>query len=151
MQKKYLHLCTFIFLSLPLIVGCGRKQRNFLYFPPEKSIHITKLDLPAVKGLNAQLTDIGIHVSWLPLFTEKTPQQIKSFEKNFVGFDLFRLENNATFIPKKPINENPITDNYFLDKRVKSSKHTAYTVQPLFKFETQILHGPSSQIIKVSN
>lgn len=151
MQRKYIRFTLYIFLCASVFAGCGRKQRNFLYFPPEKTLNLTKLDLPAVKGIKAQKTDLGIHISWNPLFTSKMASEIRCLEKNFVGFDLFRLENNATFIPKKPINTKPITTNFFLDKSGKSSEHATYSIQPIFKFETQVLRGPSSQVIKISD
>lgn len=152
MIENLTHLSLYIALSLFFFfAGCGRKQKNFLYFPPEKTLNITKLDLPTIKGIKAQRTNIGTHISWVPLFTDKTPLNIKRFEKNFVGFDLFKLANNATFIPKKPINKKPITTNYFLDKQINKSNYAAYTIQPIFEFDNQIIHGPSSQIITANN
>jgi hypothetical protein len=148
-MEIYSHKLLVISITfLLLITGCGRKQKNFLIFPDEVPVKINKLDLPTVRGVVVQKVDPGLYISWLPLFSNKTPRHIKKFESNFVGYDVFRLAN-ANIIPKRPLNEKPSTANYFIDAKIKHCCQDYYTIQPVFKFDKQILHGPSSQIVKI--
>ena len=150
MQKQFKIKAFFIFF-LCFVTSCGRKQKIFFPISQEEEVPINKLDLPAIKGLFAQKNDMGVHISWLPLFSEKTPSGIKKFENNLLGFNIFRLENNAMFIPKNPINKQIININYYIDTCKKNNRDASYTVQPIFKFGNKIVGGPSSQIIKTIN
>jgi hypothetical protein len=147
MERHTHKLLVISIVLLFLTPNCGRKQKSFLIFPDEVPVKINKLDLPAVKGVVVQKVDAGLHVSWLPLFSNKTPIHIKKIESNFVGYDVFRLAK-ANIIPKRPLNPKPITENYFIDPKIKSKYQVYYTIQPVFKFDKQVLHGPSSQIVK---
>lgn len=149
MQKKSKTKIVLICAVFLFITNCGRKQKIFSNFEKEQE-NINKLDLPAVKGLTAQKNDLGVHISWLPLFSEKTLSQVNRFQNNLLGFNIFRLENNAMFIPKTPINKHVITVNYYIDTSNKNITNASYTIQPIFKFENKIISGPSSQIIKIT-
>jgi hypothetical protein len=147
MQRYNIFKVIILGLILFFIQGCGRKQKSILCFQPEPKVVINKLDLPSVKGMRAQITKMGVYISWLPIFTEKTSINVKKLEKNFMGYDIFRLANNATFIPKKPINKKPVSLNYYIDSGAKKIPHPFYLVQPIFKFDQKIIRGPSSHII----
>ncbi len=141
---------TFIIL-LFLISSCGRKQKNIFSFEPEVKNKVSKLDLPAVRGLTITKSNQGNLLSWLDLAFTKATQ---NFQKNFVGYDIFRL-TSLNFIPKHPLNKTPLTETHFLDKpyshKRQTSKNFYYLVQPIFKFDKQITKGPSSQIMCVEN
>jgi hypothetical protein len=151
MQKKRTIKLISAFIFLLFTTNCGRKQKNFFLFPQEEVAKINKLDLPAVNGVTAQKTDYGVYISWFPLFPEKVSPSTKQFEKNFIGFNVFRLENGALFIPKNPINKEPTRLNYHIDAATQTKNNASYTVQPIFKFGEKIIGGPSSQIIKTSD
>lgn len=147
---------TLPILSLRILVGliflcltssCGRKQKNFLMFKEEDPAKITKLALPAVRGVEVKKIVGGFYISWMPLFSIKSPNHLKKLEPNFIGYDVFKLVN-AKFIPKQPINQRPVVANFFIDNKVEKNCQISYTVQPLFKFDKHVLHGPTSQIVK---
>ncbi|KKQ32623.1 MAG: hypothetical protein US49_C0006G0074 [candidate division TM6 bacterium GW2011_GWF2_37_49] len=148
MQKQFKIKAFYVFVFLFFVSSCGRKQKIFFPLSQEEVVAVNKLDLPSVKGLLVQQTDLGVYISWLPLFSEKTPSNIKEFEKNLLGFNIFRLEKNAMFIPKNPINKEIIYINHYVDFNKKINNLDSYTVQPIFKFGNKIVGGPSSQIIK---
>lgn len=141
---------SFIFFALLfLIQGCGRKQKNIFLFTPEDKNKISKLDLPSVRGLTITKVNQGNLLSWFDLSFPKTNPQIQA---HFLGYDVFRL-TSLNFIPKHPVNKNPLTETHFLDK-LKMHKQNAkyyYLIQPIFKFDKQLIKGPSSQIVCIKN
>ncbi len=143
-----------LIISFLLFTGCGRKQKNIFSFEPEPKIKVKKLDLPAVRGLNITPKDGFPELTWFDLFNQKNSTQINSLQKNFVGYDVFKL-TKQNFIPKHPLNKNPLTETQFLDKSKKPARKNPsksfYLVQPVFKFDNQIIKGPSSQIVGIEN
>lgn len=145
-------LCIIPLIFASLIMGCGRKQRNIFSFEPEPEIKITKLDLPSVTGLHAVKTNNGNLLTWFDLFLSKKNIQL-SLRKNFVGYDVFKL-TKQNFIPKTPLNKKPLAETQFLDINIKDSSKADtskifYLIQPIFKFDNQIIKGPSSQIVGI--
>jgi hypothetical protein len=143
---------SFIVIALFfLILGCGRKQKNIFSFDPEVKNNITKLDLPSVRGLMITKSPQGNLLSWFGLSFTKEKSLL---QKYFVGYDVFRL-TSLNFIPKHPLNKTPLTETHFLDEHTAHKKDLSqkrcYLIQPIFKFDKQILKGPSSQIICVEN
>lgn len=140
------HNFAFIIL-LFLISSCGRKQKNIFSFEPEVKNKVSKLDLPAVRGLTITKSNQANLLSWLDLAFTKTNQ---NFQKHFIGYDVFRL-TSLNFIPKHPLNKTPLTETHFLDKPKNRAQKSYYLIQPIFKFDKQIIKGPSSQIICIEN
>lgn len=190
---KYNKIYTqLLIISLLFFAGCGRKQKNIFSFEPEPKIRVTKLDLPAVRGLSITKKDGFPLLTWFDLsavarksdgcqtedecgyqpslklwptggeisrstrasFNQKNNTSIKSLQENFVGYDVFKL-TKQNFIPKHPLNKNPLTETQFWDKNKKSTRKTKtksfYLIQPVFKFDNQLIKGPSSQIVGIEN
>ena len=150
-NKFYIQLLIISFL---FFTGCGRKQKNIFSFEPDQKLKVTKLDLPAVKGLKiAKNGDCNI-LTWFDLFNQKNSTSINSLQKNFIGYDVFKL-TKRNFIPKRPLNKNPLTETQFVDKNKKFTKKSPrksfYLVQPVFKFDNQFIKGLSSQIVGIEN
>jgi PBP1b-binding outer membrane lipoprotein LpoB len=144
---------SYIFLvSIFLFSSCGRKQKNIFSFAPEPDVKINKLDLPAVRGLSITKTKDGMLLSWLDLFSRKSSPEINSLQKNFVGYDVFKLTKKM-FIPRTPLNKAPLTTTQFLDRSnahtKKSGVKSFYLIQSVFKFDNQIIKGPSSQVVGI--
>ena len=143
-MKQKLH--NFLFIFLIFISGCGRKQKDVFYFPPEhKVLNVNKLELGYVKNVKVLKTDIGNKILW-------QPAEIKN-EKEFLGYNVYKLVS-ASFVPKKPLNKSPIMQTNFLDKEVlqnnnlnKSKKCCCYLVRAVFKIDDKIYEGPSSQVV----
>ena len=142
-----------LLIILFLMPSCGRKQKNIFSFEPEVKNPVSKLDLPVVRGLTITKTSQGNLLSWLDLsFPQKN--SLISLEKHFIGYDVFRL-TSLNFIPKHTLNKNPLTETHLLDKpKIHKKNHTQkfyYLVQPIFKFDKQIIKGLSSQIVCIEN
>ena len=138
---------NFIFIILLfLISSCGRKQKNIFSFEPEVKNKASKLDLPSVRGLAITKSPEGNLLSWFNLsFTKEK----SLFQKHFVGYDVFKL-TSLNFIPRHPLNKKPLIVTHFLDKP-QIHKKICYLIQPIFKFDKQVIKGPSSQIICIEN
>lgn len=150
-NKFYTQLLIISFL---FFTGCGRKQKNIFSFEPESKIKVTKLDLPAVQGLQITKKDGCNVLTWFDLFNKKNNAAINSLQKNFVGYDVFKL-TKRNFIPKHPLNKTPLTETKFVDKNRKftrkASAKSFYLIQPVFKFDNQYIKGLSSQIVGIED
>lgn len=150
-NKFYIQLLIISFL---FFTGCGRKQKNIFIFEPDQKLKITKLDLPAVKGLSITKKNNCNILTWFDLFNQKNSASINSLQKNFIGYDVFKL-TKRNFIPKHPLNKNPLIETQFVDKNKKftrkAPRKSFYLVQPVFKFDNQFIKGLSSQIVGIEN
>jgi len=135
----------FLFVSIAFIAGCGKKQKDVFYFPPEhKVLNINKLELGYAKNVKVLKTEAGNEILWQ--FAE-----IKN-EKEFLGYNVYKLVR-ASFVPNKPLNKSPIKQTRFLDEEVfqrnrlkKRKKCFCYLVRAVFKIDDKIYEGPSSQV-----
>jgi hypothetical protein len=143
-----------LIVSFLFFASCGRKQKNIFSFEPDPKIKATKLDLPAVTGLSITKNDGCVILTWFDLFNQKNNAQIKALQKNFIGYDVFKL-TKQNFIPKHTLNKTPLTETRFVDKTRrppgKTPKKSFYLIQPVFKFDNQLIKGLSSQIVSIEN
>ncbi len=150
-DKFYIQLLIIVFL---FFTGCGRKQKDIFSFESNPKTKITKLDLPAVKGLKITKKDGCNILTWFDLFNTQNNTPINPLQKNFIGYDVFKL-TKKNFIPKHPLNKNPLTETQFVDKNVKFKRKKTgksfYLIQPVFKFDNQFIKGLSSQIVGIEN
>ncbi len=129
-----------ILCILLCIAGCGRRQRTIFLFPPEKAVHLATLQFPSPKITNVIKNSNGTIIQWLEV---PPPLPIKNITVQFAGYNIYGLTHNG-FIPKNPLNKNPIILTSYLDTTKKSSHH--YIVRALFIADNQMHEGPSSNI-----
>lgn len=127
-------------LALLIAPGCGRKNSSFLNFNKSKpAVKVNPLTLPAVRGLTAaRISDEIVEVCWQPVINPAMDLQ---------GYNLYRFVRTA-FIPKKPLNKEPIQDKNFRDNLTnKKDVAFCYVVRPVFKIEGKNFEGPLSQVV----
>ncbi len=139
----------FLRLLLPLLLfltSCGRKQRTIFQFSEKKPIKISKLSLPAVRGLQVTSTNKGNHLTWYPLDLSMV-QHHPRYDLTFLGYHVYRSAHGY-FIPKKPLTKHPIKETCFVDtsSRARRGKY-AYLVRGVFAGENVQVQGPASQLI----
>ena len=138
----------FLRLLLPfllLLTSCGRKQRTIFQFPEKEPIKISKLSLPAVRGLQVTTTDKGKHLTWYPLDISSVHNT--KYDLTFLGYHVYRSAQGY-FIPKRPLTKHPIRDTYFIDASSSARrKKYAYLVRGVFACENIQVQGPASQLI----
>ena len=125
---------------LILFPSCGRRQRTIFHFPQEKAIHLTTLQFPSPKIISLTDTSRGVLIQWLePTLSEKMN------DSKIVGYNIYRLTAHG-FIPKKPLNQLPLTTSQYLDQQPKGQL-ILYTIRALFMTHNQIHEGPTSNIV----
>lgn len=131
-------LISFLFFLI-LLSGCGRKQRTIFYFPEQNAVRILTLQLASPKITRLCKTSHGIHIQWLAPAHRPNVEQAE-----LIGYNIYRLTRHG-FIPKKPLNEAPITKTEFYDVSTKPSAER-YAVRAIFKMHGQLHEGPTSNI-----
>lgn len=133
-----------IICTLVLLTNCGRRQRTIFLFPPEKAVHLSTLQFPSPKIITINQDTLGATIEWLEvsehLFIKNIPAQL-------VGYNIYRLTHNG-FIPKSPLNKEPITTTSYLDTNKTSCNR--YIVRAIFLVNDQMLEGPTSNIGYIS-
>lgn len=133
-----------IICTLVLLTNCGRRQRTIFLFPPEKAVHLSTLQFPSPKIITINQDTLGATIEWLEvsehLFIKNIPAQL-------VGYNIYRLTHNG-FIPKSPLNTDPITTTSYLDTNKTSCNR--YIVRAIFIVNDQMLEGPTSNIGYIS-
>ena len=155
--KGLLTLFLFTFL---LFLGCGRKPKNFYDFTPSQKIKINKLNLPVIKGLNAQKIDKGVLLSWNSIDSVQVEKEIDKLPLIFLGYNVYRFVSSG-FIPRKALNKFIVTENQFLDEIKLEKLSYCYLVRAVFKIipsaqqtelsfpDARLIEGPASQVICV--
>jgi hypothetical protein len=153
-MKKFMHLRLILFsVCLIFLFGCGRKQKNIFHFSSDKTtLKVSKLSLPAVKGLKIQKTKQGNLLFWQDLSDSEKNRFVvdDKIEIKFVGYNVYRLVKSL-FVPKKAVNQLLIKENQFLDDQIFQKKlekeSNSYLVRAVFKFQDKNIQGPASQIV----
>ena len=129
----------FILLLLLLITSCGRKNNNFFVFSKkDTSKKINKLTLPVIRRLKASAKDKTVMLSW---------KKVK--HKNLVGYNVYRFVHTA-FIPREPINKEPITQEKFIDNIKKTKSKICYLIRAVFLIQNKTIEGPASRIYAIN-
>jgi hypothetical protein len=131
------------------VANCGRKNSNFLNFEKkEKLVKINRLSLPSVNGISVKkINSKKEYVEWQPV------QEIKNVK--LLGYNLYRFSKIA-FIPKKPLNKNPIKQTHYTICSSDKNFSTCYIVRAIFKValkatgKVKVCQGPASKIICIS-
>ncbi|GEM_PF-3147599 len=123
-----------------LLTGCGRRQRTIFLFPTEKVVRFATLQFPSAKITAVTRSTQGIAIEWI-----KVPESlsINNATAQCIGYNVYSLTHKG-FIPKNPLNTNPITTTRYLDTTKNSSHH--YMVRALFLANKKVYEGPSSNI-----
>lgn len=134
MNRSALYFSVFLLL----LSSCGRKNNNFFVFTKkEKPQKINRLTLPVVKGL--KITHHENHTVTLAWYTVK--------HENVIGYNLYRFVRTA-FIPRKPLNKKPITQETFTETIPKSIRDhkICYVIRAVFLIQNKIIEGPTSKV-----
>lgn len=129
-----------IVCTLVLLTNCGRRQRTIFLFPHEKTIHFATLQFPSPKIVKVSQSSHGATIEWLEV---PVPFCIQDIPAQLVGYNIYRLTHKG-FIPKSPLNKDPITTTSYHDYSKNSSDR--YIVRALFIVNDQMLEGPTSNI-----
>jgi len=62
--------------------------------------------------------------------------------KDLIGYNIYQFSKSG-FVPKLPLNKNPIQNNYYISEK----KNSCFLVRGVFKIDEQISEGPSSNIL----
>jgi len=135
----------YLIFAVPLcMIGCGRKNNSFLNFEKkEKVIKVNRLTLPSVKNITLSQNQNGTH------FLQWTPVASKNTQRILVGYNIYRFIQTA-FIPRKPLNKQPIKENFYHDTTLhgsKTKKIICYVVRSVFKIKGKKFEGPLSNIV----
>ncbi len=137
----------FFLILLFFLSSCGKKQKNIFDFTPKKEhFKVNRLDLCSIKNLKIQKNEFGNFISWKDVDYKSSNSKIK-----FLGFNVYRLVKSL-IIPKKPLNDSYIKNNFFLDKEVlklpkdQIQKNYYYVVNAIFDVDGVIVKGPLSQV-----
>ena len=113
-------LFSLLFLGLCCFSNCGRKRRYpFSFAEKTTPTSIASLDLPSIQNVCAKTTRLGNKVSWDYLPDNEKQSLIKK-NAHFVGYNIYCLTKNG-FMPKKSLNDIPVTKNYYLDSKKRSN------------------------------
>lgn len=141
-NKKIVSLIAFLLVC----AACGRKQRTLFQFPVQEPVRISKLALPAVRGLRVNNSATGAVIDWEPVDTHKLPV-VEGQKPELIGYHVYRL-TKGRFLPKQPITKNPIVTTSYVDRRAKrQALPSCYAVRALFIFNNQTTQGPLSNIV----
>ena len=135
-KYKQLALLTFILLS----ANCGRKQHTIFNFATTQSSKISKLELPAARGLQATRQKDAIHLTWHPVILDPKNQAVL-----LIGYNVYRLTKRH-LVPKKPLNKIPTQTTFYIDTKRKLNTYY-YLVRGVFKINQQHVLGPVSHIV----
>lgn len=129
-------------ILLLIFIGCGKKTKNVVSVKKKPPINI--LSLPSIQGAKAHRTNKNhIIISWLPI----TNQDIKNTAFSLVGYNVYRLVNNA-IIPKQALTPKPILETFFIDQEIYHvHNHICYVIKPLYKYDDYPIYGIHSNTI----
>lgn len=134
-------LFIFLIVFLPLLIGCGRKQRSIFVFPSEKSSFFHKLEFRAPKILSVKQINNVTLIKWLE---PELPKHVSGVR--LIGYNVYELTQHG-FIPKNPCNDSPITGTSY-QKAHFYCHSPQYAVRALFDVEKKVYEGPLSNIVK---
>lgn len=132
--------------------ACGRKQKNIFSFDNQETQKISKLDLPAVKGVKAKRHPLGAVITWFDLNLSATanPQAPYLCCKNLAGYNVYRLAR-TNIIPRHPCNKRPLKITTFVDKKLPQGKRNIYyLVRAVFSYNQTEIEGPTSLVVKLN-
>ena len=130
-MQKFIYIIFILLISF-FLNGCGRKQHNFLNFEKKKStLKINRIILPTTKITSIECEKEEIKVFWKDINHE-----------DLIGYNIYKF-TKENFIPKKPLNREPLKNNFFISEESDS----CFLVRGVFKIQNQISEGPSSNIL----
>lgn len=125
-----------LIISFP---ACGKRPKNFFSFEEKVQKEVLERSMfPSIKNLFYKKIRDSSLVWWNHLQSQ-----------NLVGYNIYRFSAQG-FIPKKPLNKEPLIKPEFLDLDVIVNVIPYYIVRGVFLVDGKMQEGPSSPILVAS-
>ena len=157
-MQKNLPLCSsklsssLLGLLLILLPSCGRKPKHlFSRKEVHSKINAHRLTLPAVQDVSAAPSDEYVLVSWhalpQPITELARPHERVTLgpEPLLQGYNVYRFATDG-FVPKAPLNSEPITTTTCLDTKDRGNHKWHYLVRGVYLVHGRTVQGPMSQV-----